>query len=144
MIKTVPDDVAQSILKALDLFESKLQFLKNGITLASLAKSIKTNTTYLSEIINNHKGKNFTAYLNDLRIDYVLDVLVKDKKFRSYKLPAIAEEIGYNNVQAFSIAFKKKTELLPLFISKKLRNQLFNNFIFHNTIKHSLSVIYFF
>lgn len=124
MIKTVPDDVAQSILKALDLFESKLQFLKNGITLASLAKSIKTNTTYLSEIINNHKGKNFTAYLNDLRIDYVLDVLVKDKKFRSYKLPAIAEEIGYNNVQAFSIAFKKKTGITPSIYIKEIEKSV--------------------
>ncbi|PWN65044.1 hypothetical protein C1631_020775 [Chryseobacterium phosphatilyticum] len=124
IIKTVPEDVAQSILKALDLFESKLQFLKNGITLASLAKSIKTNTAYLSEIINNHKGKNFTAYLNDLRIDYVLDLLVKDKKFRSYKLPAIAEEIGYNNVQAFSIAFKKKTGITPSIYIKEIEKSI--------------------
>ncbi|WP_394351139.1 helix-turn-helix domain-containing protein [Chryseobacterium fistulae] len=59
--------------------------------------------------MNTYKEKNFTTYLNDLRIDYVLRRLVKDKKIRSYKLTAIAEELGYNNVQAFSTAFKKKT-----------------------------------
>lgn len=107
--KTIPEDVVLFILKELENFETKELFLKKGITLASLAKSTKTNTAYLSEIINSHKGKNFAAYLNDLRISYALRKLVTDKKFRSYKLYFIAEELGYNNEQAFSLAFKKKT-----------------------------------
>lgn len=107
--KTIPEDVVLFILKELENFETKELFLKKGITLASLAKSTKTNTAYLSEIINSHKGKNFAAYLNDLRISYALSKLVTDKKFRSYKLYFIAEELGYNNEQAFSLAFKKKT-----------------------------------
>jgi len=108
-VKATPEDITQFILKELETFENKELFLKKGITSASLAKSIKTNTTYLSEVINTQKGKNFATYLNDLRIDYALNRLIKDKKFRSYKLLAIAEELGYNNEQAFSLAFKKKT-----------------------------------
>ncbi|BAP29830.1 CheY family receiver domain protein [Chryseobacterium sp. StRB126] len=107
--KALSEEVTQFILQELRIFESKELFLKKGITLASLAKNIKTNTAYLSEIINTHKGKNFATYLNDLRIDFALNRLVKDKKFRSYKLSVIAEELGYNNEQAFSLAFKKKT-----------------------------------
>ncbi|MCJ7935734.1 MAG: helix-turn-helix transcriptional regulator [Chryseobacterium sp.] len=123
-IKTVPEDVSLFILKELETFENKQLFLKNGITLASLAKNIKTNTTYLSEVINTHKGKNFTSYLNDLRIDYALKRLVKDKKFRSYKLPAIADELGYNNVQAFSMAFKKNTGTTPSIYIKEIENSM--------------------
>lgn len=107
--KATPEDITQFILKELEIFEAKELFLKKGITSASLAKNIKTNTTYLSEVINTQKGKNFATYLNDLRIDYALNRLIKDKKFRSYKLMAIAEELGYNNEQSFSLAFKKKT-----------------------------------
>ncbi|WP_228455599.1 helix-turn-helix transcriptional regulator [Chryseobacterium potabilaquae] len=118
--KAVPEDVIQALIKELEDFENKEDFLKNGITLASLAKNIKTNTAYLSEIINTYKEKNFTTYLNDLRIDYVLRRLVKDKKFRSYKLTAIAEELGYNNVQAFSTAFKKKTGTTPSIYIKEI------------------------
>lgn len=121
--KTAPEEVTLFILKELEIFENKQLFLKSGITLASLAKNIKTNTSYLSETINNHKGKNFTSYLNDLRIDYVLERLVKDKKFRTYKLPAIAEEIGYNNVQAFATAFKKKTGTTPSIYIKEIETQ---------------------
>ncbi|AYZ37225.1 helix-turn-helix domain-containing protein [Chryseobacterium indologenes] len=87
---------------------SKNLFLKKGITLASLAKNIKTNTIYLSETIKTHKGKNFATYLNDLRINFALNRLIKDKKFQAYKVPVIAEELDYNNAEAFSLAFKKK------------------------------------
>jgi len=105
----IPDYVVENILKELAIFENKENFLKKGITLSNLAKKTKTNSKYLSEIINTHKGKNFAAYLNDLRIDYAISKLAKDKKFRSYKVPFIAEELGYNNEQAFTLAFKKKT-----------------------------------
>lgn len=107
--KSIPEDVVQFILKGLENFETKQQFLKKGITLSSLAKTLKTNSAYLSDVINTYKEKNFASYLNDLRINYALTRLVHDKKFRSYKLSVISEELGYNNEQAFSIAFKKKT-----------------------------------
>jgi YesN/AraC family two-component response regulator len=107
--KTISEDITQSILKELDAFENKEQFLNRGITLGTLAKKVKTNSKYLSEVINTHKGKNFAAYLNDLRIDYAISRLARDRRFRSYKIPFIAEELGYNNEQAFTLAFKKRT-----------------------------------
>lgn len=107
--KPISEDIAQSILKELDIFEAKYQFLNTGITLGSLAKKIRTNSKYLSEIINTYKGKNFAGYLNDLRIDYAIRRLAEDRKFRSYKISSIAEELGYNTEQAFTLAFKKRT-----------------------------------
>lgn len=125
--KTTPEDVTQYILKELEIFEKKDLFLKKGITSAGLAKSIKTNTTYLSEVINTQKGKNFATYLNDLRIDFALNKLVKDKKFRSYKLSVIADELGYNNEQAFSLAFKKKTGTTLSIYIKEIEKQTVSN-----------------
>ncbi|WP_449401463.1 helix-turn-helix domain-containing protein [Chryseobacterium wanjuense] len=101
--------MSQAILNELENFETKEQFLVTGITLGSLAKKVKTNSKYLSEVINTYKGKNFAAYLNDLRIDYAINRLATDKKFRSYKISSIAEELGYNTEQAFMLAFKKRT-----------------------------------
>jgi AraC-like DNA-binding protein len=128
--KSLSQEAIELILEALKRFESKEQYLKTGITLGKLAKNINTNTSYLSEVINVYKVKNFTSYINDLRIDYALNRLVHDKKFRSYKLPAIAEELGYNSVQSFHIAFKKKTGTTPSIyikeIEKSLKSQLNN------------------
>ena len=129
-VKVVPNDILQNIIKGLEKFESRELYLKKGITLNSLAKNIKTNTTYLSEVINSYKQKNFSTYLNDLRIDYALMKLVKDKNFRSYKLSVIAEEVGYNNEQAFCLAFKRKTgTTLSTYIKEieKTKDFSFNN-----------------
>lgn len=122
--RTISEDVAQTILKELEIFENKDQFLNKGITLGSLAKKIKTNSKYLSEIINTYKGKNFATYLNDLRIDYAINRLANDKKFRSYKIPFIAEELGYNNEQAFTLAFKKRTGTPLSIYLKEIENML--------------------
>lgn len=108
-INIVSEDLTQTILKELEIFEAKELFLNKGITLSNVAKKIKTNSKYLSEVINIHKEKNFAAYINELRIDYAINRLTKDRKFRSYKIPFIAEELGYNNEQAFTLAFKKRT-----------------------------------
>ncbi|MDQ0065160.1 helix-turn-helix domain-containing protein [Chryseobacterium lathyri] len=108
-INIVSEDLVQTILKELETFEARELFLNKGITLSNVAKKIKTNSKYLSEVINVHKGKIFAAYINDLRIDYAINRLTTDKKFRSYKIPFIAEELGYNNEQAFTLAFKKRT-----------------------------------
>ena len=117
------DEIVKNILRGLKIFEEKEQYLKKGITLISLAKKLKTNSTYLSQVVNTYKKKNFAIYLNDLRIDYALNRLVKDKKFRSYKLSVIAEELGYNNEQAFALAFKKRTGTTLSIYLKEIDNQ---------------------
>ncbi|MDR4893167.1 MULTISPECIES: helix-turn-helix domain-containing protein [unclassified Chryseobacterium] len=124
--RTISEDIAQNILKELEIFENNDQFLNKGITLGSLAKKIKTNSKYLSEIINTYKGKNFATYLNDLRIDYAISRLANDRKFRSYKIPFIAEELGYNNEQAFTLAFKKRTGTPLSIYLKEIENMSLN------------------
>ena len=120
----VSEEIAQKILIDLKKFEDTQQFLKKKYTLSSLAKEIKTNSSYLSKVINYKKGSNFANYLNNLKIDYAIDRLTNDKKFRSYTIKAISEESGFNSQQTFSIAFVKKTKLQPSYFIKQLeKNQ---------------------
>lgn len=104
----VPEDLYLSIILNLKQFEEQKQFLKIGISLNTLAKKLKTNTSYLSKVINTNKNKNFANYLNDLRIDYAVLQLAEDKKLCTYKIASIAAEMGYKNEQTFSLAFKRK------------------------------------
>ncbi len=114
------NEVIQEILIKLRKFEENQEFLKNNISLAKVAKKFKTNSTYLSKIINTHKHKNFANYLNDLRIDFCIEKLKSDKKFRHYSLQSIAKEIGFNNIQSFSSAFLKKIKVQPSYYIKNL------------------------
>ncbi|QHI37169.1 HTH-type transcriptional regulator YesS [Kordia antarctica] len=118
--RQIPDAEITKILTALQKFENKKLFLNKTTSLASVAKKLNTNTSYLSKIINTHKGQTFINYITQLRIEYALHQLKNDKVLRSYSIKAIAEEVGFKSEGAFSRAFKKQTGIYPSFFIKNL------------------------
>lgn len=114
------DEKASKILASLDDFETNLMFLNNKYDLNTLAKKCNTNSNYLSKVINKYKGKKFSEYMSDLRIDYVLVALKEDKKLRSYTIQSIAQEIGFNKAESFAKSFKKRTGLNPSYYIKSI------------------------
>jgi tetratricopeptide (TPR) repeat protein len=117
----INDEGVEQILKDLEKFETKQQFLHVDCTLAYVAKKLKTNTAYLSHVINTYKGKKFTAYLNELRINTALVTLKNDKKIRLYSMKAIANEFGYKRRETFSKVFKSTTGMDPTSYIKELQ-----------------------
>lgn len=104
-------------------FESSKGFIQNNLTLGKLAEDLDTNRDYLSKFINEEKGKNFSQYLNELRINYILLELKNDKKLRKYTISAIASEVGFSNSESFSNAFRRTTGTLPSFYIKLLEKE---------------------
>ncbi|QBO59559.1 helix-turn-helix domain-containing protein [Chryseobacterium salivictor] len=104
-------------------FESSKGFIQNNLTLGKLAEDLDTNRDYLSKFINEEKGKNFSQYLNELRINYILLELKNDKKLRKYTISAIASEVGFSNSESFSNAFRRATGTLPSFYIKLLEKE---------------------
>lgn len=119
----ISEDITKELLSKLELFEADNGFLNSNITLQKLSKQMKTNAKYLSIIINEHKGTSFSNYLNDLRIDYAVERLKNDRKFRKYTIKAIALESGFNNSESFSRVFKSRTKLRPSYFVKKLNEE---------------------
>ncbi|WP_046745328.1 helix-turn-helix domain-containing protein [Kordia zhangzhouensis] len=115
------DKTVDELLQKLANLEAQEFYLNPKYNLYATAKKIDTNTTYLSSILNSHKKMTFTEYLNNLRIQYTLDRLEKDKKFRMYTIKAIAKEVGYKSHGSFSRAFKAKTGENPSTYLKKIR-----------------------
>ncbi|WP_394750389.1 helix-turn-helix domain-containing protein [Spongiimicrobium salis] len=112
--------IINDILKNLRLFEENQSFIASNITVSILAKEFKTNSKYLSKVINIYKEKSFSNYINDLRIDFVIEKLKTDEVFRRYTIKAIAMEVGFNTAEAFSKSFFKSTGIYPSFFLKEL------------------------
>lgn len=119
----IPEVVIENVLKKLNGFEVSDRFSKRHYTLNSLAKELDTNSAYLSKIINVYKSVNFANYLNNLRIDFAVTELSKNRSLRSYTIKAIAEEVGFKNAQSFSSAFHKRKGIYPSYFIKQLENQ---------------------
>ncbi len=114
-------EVVEDLLKKLDLFESKKEFLVNEVSLNEISKQFQTNSSYLSKVVNLKKDKNFSNYINDLRIEHCLEQLDKESRLRKYTIKALAEEMGFNNAQSFSTAFFKYTGIQPSFFIEQLK-----------------------
>ncbi|MGY3793648.1 helix-turn-helix domain-containing protein [Aquimarina sp. 433] len=120
---SIDDQKVQEIIKGIEKLETQEYFLKSDCNLRTMAKKLKTNATYLSQTINQHKEKSFTEYINDLRITYVLKRLQEDSKFRSYAIQSIASEIGYKSSYSLVKHFKAKTGINPSYYIKSLNKQ---------------------
>lgn len=95
-----------------DLIHSQKLYLDSSITLGELARKLNTNTTYLSKVINDVTGENYSNYLNNLRIKEACNLLA-DAANRHLTIEAIAQKVGFNSKSSFNIAFKKHTASTP-------------------------------
>ena len=106
-------ELEQTVLLELKKFEKSKIYLDSTFNINKLAKQLNTNTSYLSSIVNEKKGKTFKQYITELRINYLITIIQKDSKYRKYTIQALGEEIGYTNASSFSRSFKKFTGLTP-------------------------------
>ena len=119
----ISESLIQDILKRLEVFEKQKKYLQTNVSLQSLSKDLQTNPNYLSRVINFNRDKNFSQYLNDLRMGYALENLQENSTFLKYSIKAIALECGYRNATSFSRAFYKQTGLYPSFYIKQLNKK---------------------
>jgi AraC-like DNA-binding protein len=120
----VTDTKAALLLEKLAQFEADQEYLSLDCSLSFVAEKLESNTSYVSNVINNYKQKSFKAYITELRIDAALVRLKNDEKLRSYTIKAIAEEFGFKRQETFSKAFKSYTGIYPSQYLKKLRADL--------------------
>lgn len=115
-------NIIEKLLKDISNFEAKEKFLEKGLTLKKLAEHFKTNTSYLSQVINEYKGTNFSVYINVLRINYATQKIYHDKEWRKYSIEHIASASGFSNRQSFSNIFLEINGIRPVdFIKKRIK-----------------------
>ncbi|WP_312993797.1 tetratricopeptide repeat protein [Chryseobacterium flavum] len=101
------------LLELLEEFEKGVLYNSKSMSLSFLAGELNTNTKYLSYVINQHKSADFKTYINRLRINYIVDKLINDEKYRQYKISILADECGFSSHSKFAAVFKAVTEFSP-------------------------------
>lgn len=119
----INEETYKKILSDLKKFEASHGYLKANLTLADLASEISVNTKYLSLVLNQEIGKDFNKYINEARINYIIDRLHNVEEYRLYKLSFLAEECGFSSHSKFSAVFKSVTGLTPSAFIKLLNQE---------------------
>ena len=107
----VDDKLGAELADKLDeLMVERQIFLKNGLQLADLAREAGLAPHHLSQVINQHRHRNFYDYVNGYRARYAADYLQNHGKSN---LTRLAFTCGFNNRVSFSKAFQKYTGETP-------------------------------
>lgn len=101
------------LLELLEEFEKGELYNNKNMSLSFLAAELNTNTKYLSYVINQHKCTDVKTYVNRLRINYIVDKLINDEKYRQYKISILADECGFSSHSKFATVFKAVTDFSP-------------------------------
>lgn len=117
-------ELTKELLEKLKIFEETLYFTKKGLTQKSVATKLGTNSHYLSILINENKGVNFTRYMAELRINYITNLLNTNKKYLNYTIEALAEECGIAARQNFSALFYEINGIRPKDYIKKRKEDV--------------------
>ena len=80
--------------------------------MSSLAKSMNSNSKYVSEVVNVSTGKTFSQYIRELRIDEAKK-LIEEKNTELYSIEGISRIVGYNSKSSFNSHFKELTGMTP-------------------------------
>jgi tetratricopeptide (TPR) repeat protein len=116
-------EVITAITAQLEKFESQKKFLQKDLTLVGLAAAFGTNANYLSKAIAYSRDKNYINYINDLRIDHIVNLLKNDPKYRNYTLKALADEAGFSTPRPFTKAFYAHTGIYPAYFVTELSRE---------------------
>lgn len=85
------------------------QHYTEDISLYSLAENVYLNPSYVSRLVKENTGKNYTEILTELRIDKAEELLQNTDLY----IYEIAEQVGYNNLNYFYKSFRKMKGKLP-------------------------------
>ena len=120
----ISPDIETGILKKLEKFKQSKKYLEKDMTLSKMAVFLNTNTKYVTKIIAKHRGKGTIDYITDLKINYIIEILKKETKYRNYTHKALGEEAGFGSTQNFTRAFKERNGISPTYFIYKLKKSL--------------------
>lgn len=92
--------------KLTGIMQDQKPYLEPDLNLTQLSKTLNTNPSLLSKIINEGFGQNFNDYINEYRVKAVIEKL-KAGQQKTQTLLGIAYDCGFNSKATFNRAFKK-------------------------------------
>ena len=121
-------------VEELRLFESIRTTVEDGelyldpnFTLKKLSDHIKTNTKYLSQVINHQGGVNFLTFVNAYRVERVTKH-IRLQEYHSQTFFGIAQQCGFKNKSTFYKVFRDVTGLTPkAYAEKVIAGELVDN-----------------
>ena len=115
--RKVDCEIYKSILYNLEI---RKVYLDSKLSLEKFSSIVGTNTTYLSNAVNNYFGCNFKQLINSYRVAYARELLDGG----GYPVRDLFSHCGFASKSVFYVAFGKVVGMTPLQYLSRSRNPL--------------------
>ncbi|MDF1574171.1 MAG: helix-turn-helix domain-containing protein [Bacteroidales bacterium] len=106
------EDVAGLVNKIRKYMVIEKPYLNGELSIYDLSEQLRISRHILSELINEHMGKNFYSLVNEYRVNEVKERL-RSNTYKHLTILAIAFDSGFNSKSSFNTIFKEKTGKTP-------------------------------
>ncbi len=108
------DEQRESLIYRIqEVLDNPDEICQQDFTLNKLAKLINSNTTYVSQVINEKYGMAFSTLLGSCRIKVACQWMEDPERYGNITIEAIATGTGFKSRTAFVNSFKRETGLKP-------------------------------
>lgn len=98
------------MLRIRETMQSNKLFLNSNLKVADLSTLLGTNSRYISRCINVCENRSFSDFVNDYRIEYAKQLMVKNPEM---KVGNVGTASGFSSEQNFFRIFKQATGQTP-------------------------------
>lgn len=100
---------------------TNLFYLNSELTLKSLADNLNMHPNVLSKVINDGLDKNFSDFVNEYRVNAIIEKL-HSGNYDHITLLGISFECGFNSKTTFNRVFKNIKGMTPINYKKSIEN----------------------
>ena len=125
-MKSTLDDETKEQLRAKiqEVFEQNREIFTPNFNLDRLAELCESKPKYVSQVINQLYGSNFSSLLNQYRIKEACRIINEEDKLGNYTLEAIAGLVGFKSRATFHTTFKRVMGQTPGEYIKTVRKKM--------------------
>lgn len=98
--------------RILDIIFAQKKYRDPNYSAKKLAEELKTNTRYISAVVNVRFGMNYTSLINKYRIEEAM-VILADPEYRKTNMEDVSAMVGFSNRQSFYASFYRVTGITP-------------------------------
>ena len=118
------EDTKQQLFERIrEVMENSTEYCQSDFNLNRLAEMVSSNTSYVSQVINECFHANFRSLVNKYRIREAQIRLLDTAKYGHFTIKAIAESVGYKSLANFIELFKTATGMTPAVYQKMAQKQ---------------------
>lgn len=117
-VQQLPSEKEKLLFNRLNKYlENEKVYLNHSLTIEELAKTLKTNRTELSSVINLLAKKQFNNFINEFRVNEAINYIA-DSNYKIPKIEVLAEDVGFKSPSVFYKSFKEISGVTPSFFIK--------------------------